>query len=422
MLYGPALFFAGMVAFAISVICSLAERLLFLYAPSKVEVALKDPDQRKRLEPYADRLDDLAFSASILNVLAHTLFVMCAGYYVLSHGGALWQGSLGMLGALAVSLVLGEVIPRAIAGKYVDTALLGILPWISGLDRVFVPVVFPLRRLYTVLAKKVDGPVTRKEIADEIRSATIEGEREGVLDEDDASMIASIIEFKDVEVSEIMTPRTDMVALQVEATLADAIRLVIDKGHSRVPVYEGSRDKIVGVVYAKDILKQLKINGETKLAEVTLKELMRGPFFVPETKPIHDLLKEFQKRRVHMAILLDEYGGTAGLVTIEDIVEEIVGEIEDEYDPNLRPQIQRAEDGTADVDAKLHIDEVNEELGLDLPDGDYDTLGGLVMSELGKVPSTGEELSVGEVRMTVLDADQRRITRVRIEHASLVTK
>lgn len=225
-------------------------------------------------------------------------------------------------------------------------------------------------------------------------------------------MIEKIMEFRDVQVNEVMTPRTDLFCIEVETTMEETLKIAKRTSHSRIPVYSGNRDTIVGILYLKDLLRRID-NGN--LASVTLREIMRKPLFTPETKFISDLLREFQASKIHIAIVVDEYGGTSGIATIEDLLEEIVGEIQDEYDAEEEVPLKRIAEDTVDVDAKFHIDELNRELGLDLPEGDgFETLGGFVFSQLGKVPRVGDNFRHGPVEFTVLDADERRINRLQL--------
>jgi magnesium and cobalt transporter len=207
-----------------------------------------------------------------------------------------------------------------------------------------------------------------------------------------------------------------MVTIKVSATLEEAVKVAVEKGHSRIPVYEGTRDRIVGVLYARDLLR---VAGDGKTPkDASIRPLLRKPLYVPVTKQIGELLKEFRTRKVHIAIVLDEWGGTAGMVTIEDVIEEIIGEIEDEYDHGQEepPAFKRIDAASAEVDARLRIDELNDHLALDLPeDGEFETVGGFMFYHMGKVPKKGEKFVHGDVELTVLDADERRIRRVRVD-------
>jgi magnesium and cobalt transporter len=206
------------------------------------------------------------------------------------------------------------------------------------------------------------------------------------------------------------TPTTD--ALEISATLPEIKQTIETSGHSRIPVYDGTLDHIVGVLYARDLLKHLGESAE----QFDIRSAMRAAIFVPETKPLRDLLRDFKLQKVHIAIVLDEYGGTAGLVTIEDILEELVGEISDEHEPAEPAMLRRVDRGTFEADARLYIDELNRQCGLSLPeDAGYDTLGGFLSTAMGRIPQKGQTLESGGVRYTVLDAEPQRVKRVKIE-------
>ena len=227
-------------------------------------------------------------------------------------------------------------------------------------------------------------------------------------------MIEGVIELGDVNVAEIMTPRTDMVSIHFDLSWEEAVQAACESGHTRIPVYNKSPDDIVGILHAKDLLVEL---AKSKPHERTAwPQLLRKPFFVPETKAVDDLLQEFQRNRNHIAVVLDEFGGVSGIVTIEDILEEIVGEIADEHDEALIDGIKTLDDHAAEALAMVRISEINERLGLELPDGEnFDTIGGFVFHELGRIPNVGEELVWNDVRIKVLEATRRRIDRVRIQ-------
>jgi len=238
--------------------------------------------------------------------------------------------------------------------------------------------------------------------------------REGGLDEKAAALLENVVEFSTTDVGEVMTPRTDIDGIELTDDLAEIRGFIAKVGHSRIPVYEENLDHIVGVLYVKDLIAYL---GEDA-ADFRLRPLLRQPIMVPETKPVRELLGDFQRSEVHMAIVIDEYGGTAGLVTIEDVLEEIVGEIQDEHDAgeDEQPTLERKGDGRAEVDGRFHIDDLNEALGLDLPeDEEFDTVGGYLLASLGHVPAVGESYDGPNVRFTVLDASPTHIQRVGIE-------
>src|SRR4029079_18827832 len=220
----------------------------------------------------------------------------------------------------------------------------------------------------------------------------------GVVDEEERQMIESVIAFHDTHVGQIMTPRPEIFALEAGCTLETVKGRIAESGHSRIPVYQGTIDQIVGVLHARDLLKFLGNPPEA----FTLKDFLRPAFFVPETKPLRDLLHDFRLQKVHIAIVSDEYGGTAGLVTIEDIFEELVGDVSDEHEPAEPAMIVRVNDLVAEADARVYIDELNRVLGLNLPeDAGYDTLGGFVTTTAGKIPSAGTTIEHGGVKYTI---------------------
>ncbi|HEY3244641.1 MAG TPA: hemolysin family protein [Phycisphaerae bacterium] len=316
--------------------------------------------------------------------------------------------------ALLLVVIFGVAVPHAWA-KYAGEGLLtAILPVLLVVRNVLYP--------FLLIAHAADGLVRRlsgapppdaqsqaHELEQEILDAVSEGELHGAVDEEAKEMIESVIEMRDAQVSEIMTPRTDIVAVEKSATLADIKKLIKDEGPSRIPVYDGTIDTILGVLYVKDLL----LLEEGSSFDCT--KIMRPALFIPETKGVRDLLREFRAQKVHIAIVLDEYGGTAGLVTIEDIIEELVGEIADEHETEEPPPIRRIDKDTLEVDARVRVDELNEELGIALPEGeDYETIGGFVYSRLGKIPSVGEKCDHDNVEISVIAAEPRRIHRLRL--------
>src|SRR5205809_1699230 len=252
------------------------------------------------------------------------------------------------------------------------------------------------------------GPFVTEE---ELRLLVTVGEEEGILEEAETDMIHSIFEFADTPVREVMIPRIDMVTLESDATVDEAVDLALQGGFSRIPVYEETIDNVIGVLFTKDMLKQLR-EGHNSLP---IRELVRPPYFVPESKKLDDLLHEIRQKRTHMAIVVDEYGSVAGLVTIEDLVEEIVGDIQDEYDreENLYEQVSQFE---YIFNAKINLDEFNELMNTDLENKGYDTLDGFLLGQLDKIPVAGDTITFKNLTFTVLTTRGLRITKVRVEH------
>ncbi len=245
---------------------------------------------------------------------------------------------------------------------------------------------------------------------EDIQSIIDVGEEEGVIDQEEHEMIHGIFELKQAVVREVMVPRPDVKCVSSKARIKDVVDLIISKGHSRIPIFEGKIDNIVGIVYAKDLLKFWGKDEEA----IPLERVMRQPYFIPETKRLEELLKEFKTKRVHMAIVVDEYGGLSGLVTIEDLIEEVFGEIEDEYDQRVEGRIIRLGDGSISVDAKLEIEELESYFDVEIQKENFETVGGFIFHLLGRVPKTGERVGFGNLIMTIESADGRRIERVRI--------
>ncbi|MHB8707451.1 MAG: hemolysin family protein [Desulfuromonadales bacterium] len=243
----------------------------------------------------------------------------------------------------------------------------------------------------------------------ELQEAISSSEEEGFLDESEGDMLQAILEFGDTIVREVMVARPDMVCCAADAPLDELLQLILDSGHSRLPIFDGSIDRIVGVVYAKDLLRYWGA-GPGELAPT---KVMRAPFFVPETKRIEDLLIDFRTRRVHMAIVVDEYGGTSGLITIEDLLEEIVGDIQDEYDLE-EEWVQPQPDGSLLLDARANVEELEEYFDLEIPREKFDTVGGFLVHLLGNVPLAGESVHASGLLLKVVEADERKVRKVHV--------
>ena len=246
---------------------------------------------------------------------------------------------------------------------------------------------------------------------EELRMLVKAGEEEGVIEADERDMIHSVFDFTDTVARQVMVPRTDMHCAPIAAGMHELLDIIDSSGHSRIPIYVDNVDTILGVVHAKDLLNVLRLGA----ADFDIRSVMREAFFIPETKDVDDLLREFRKRNTQMAIVKDEYGGTAGLVTVEDLLEEIVGDIRDEYDVE-EPLMETIDEHTTIIDAKMHIDEFNEALGEELPESEeFDTVGGYVFDLLGHQPVDGEEVIQGHTKFTVETTDGCRISRIKVE-------
>ncbi|HEY8807740.1 MAG TPA: hemolysin family protein [Candidatus Limnocylindria bacterium] len=312
-----------------------------------------------------------------------------------------------------VAVLFGLFVPRSIGRKHAKQVLLLMvfpLELITWITRPLVAVLFFLTRIVTAPfgADPREGALISEE---DIKAVIETGEEQGVLDVEERDMLHSVFALGDKQVHEVMVPRTDIVAIDVNTAPQEVLESVVSAGHSRIPVYEGSSDQIIGVLYVKDLFRRLA-RGEK---DVTVRPFLRPAQFVPETKKVDDLLREMQKDKVHIAIVVDEYGGTAGLVTIEDIVEEIVGEIRDEYDVE-RELVLPVSENEAVMDARVPFAEVQETFGIDSPEGvdEFDTLGGFVTHELGRLPKAGETVQRNGVKFVVESVDGRRVGRVRV--------
>jgi magnesium and cobalt transporter len=246
-------------------------------------------------------------------------------------------------------------------------------------------------------------------LEEEIQSIIDEGEERGLIDEKSGEMIQSILEFRDTVAREVMVPRTDIVAVPSDAPIADIIDQVNRHGYTRMPVYEGSVDNIIGVLNVKDLIRLWS----KPIGEADLKPLLRKPYFIPETKNIHLLLHELKDQRQHMAVVIDEYGGTAGLVTLEDLIEEIVGEIRDEHDTE-ETDFTELPDGYALVDSRVEIDKIETHFGITIPEGKYETLAGFILHLIRKIPLAGDVIRHGELEMVIASADERSIKKVKV--------
>ncbi len=316
-----------------------------------------------------------------------------------------------------VTLILGELVPKSVALTHSERIALLVARPIDFLARLAGPLVHFLVWATNVIARPLGGKPRRGlpiVTQDEIKTLVDAGQEGGVLEEGEKEMIYSVFAIGETLTREVMVPRIDMVALEADTPLLEAADVAIAHGHSRIPVFEETVDHIVGILYAKDLLKVLRQQGRSGSDSIRLVNLVRPAYFVPETKKVDELLRELQQRRVHMAIVIDEYGGTAGLVTIEDVLEEIVGEIRDEYDESEEPLVKSLGENEYEVDARVLIDDVNDLLEVKLSDEESDTLGGLIYSRLGRVPAPGEAVEVEGLRLQVVNVQDRRIGKIRV--------
>ncbi|MCC7354058.1 MAG: HlyC/CorC family transporter [Anaerolineae bacterium] len=361
-------------------------------------------------------LSDPARFLSTLMTLKALAFVGTAGTISL----IAWRNKTGWPGMIlawlgtVLLLLITQIAPRARSLRNPETFALYLSGPVQFFATILTPVTAPLRYLggrlrgHNADAKEPEESLFLSE--DGLRFLLNVAEEESIIEEEEREMIGSILELGDTLVREVMVPRPDIAAVEVDTPLHEAVDVVLNAGHSRIPVYKERIDNIVGILYAKDLLRALH-DGPT---DRSLSTLLRPAYFIPESKKVDELLEDLQQRRVHIAIVVDEYGGTAGLVTIEDLVEEIVGEIQDEFDRE-EPAIQPQGEGVYLLNARLPLDEVQEVLGVALPADGGDTLGGFIYSQLGRVPVVGDEVTFGRLHLEVLSVMGRRIKQVRAE-------
>jgi putative hemolysin len=428
----------GLVAFLSAVVSGVLASLslALAFAPrAAVEDLASKSDDTQRVYRTSKVLDDLIAHVRAVELVRLVVHVLCVAASVL------WIASLrsverlpiftiewmdlaiGLPAAVLMLWIFGVVIPMGIANHAGPKLIFKRAGLLRGLRFLTSPmhalgstVDEVVRRLIGVEKKDAE-----EEVEQEILSVVEEAEAVGALDPREAEMLSAVMRFRDLTAQQIMTPRTDVEALELTSDLGQVIRAVRELRHSRIPVYEESLDNIVGIFYGKDLMLWLGGEGKTG-GPFDLKKLLRPAYFVPENKTVADLLKELMDKKVHIALVADEYGGTAGLVTIEDIVEEIFGDIKDEYEAPIAETpdvILKLDSNSAELDAAARIGDVNEALdalGVKLPTSeDYDTVGGFVVTTLGRIPTSGETFLHERMTLTVLEAKPTRVVKVKLE-------
>jgi len=390
---------------AVVFLATLAESALHYLSWSRLEDKLEDQTTRKRYARYLE--NTRAMSALCVGVRIVAVVAMVA-FIAVSAREEPMRLVPAMLGAGAMVLV-AELGARFIGRRWSAAVLGAFLP-------VLYWAVLPVRLLVPGADRRPDQreqpePGVVEAAKEEIRVAIEDGTVEGALETEEKEMIEGILKFRQVDVAQVMTPRTDIESLEADTPVPEALQKLVSFHHSRIPVHEGTLDKVVGIVYVKDLLSAARqANGQGK----TLRDVMREPFFTPETRTLGPLLQHFQDEHVQIAIVLDEYGGVSGVISVEDIMEEIVGEIEDEYDEeDQQNRVRLRSSGGIVADARVRIDELNEEFGLDIPEDEgYDTIGGYVTSCFARVPEPGEEFRTDGLLIRVLQSDPRRVRRI----------
>jgi putative hemolysin len=371
-----------------------------------------------KLESFVERPAGYLQSMHVLRTLLTVASAVFGTGFVFSVQLDPILGLATSLVGVSIVVVAVYAIPRTIAVGRAESVSATLATFIRFWSFVLWPVVRALSGLSGLLASIVgvrppaEGPLASTE---ELRTLVTVGEQERLIEENEREMIDSIFDLEETTVREIMVPRMDVIALADDTAASQAIDTIVAHGYSRLPIYEQTIDNITGILYAKDLFRLLTRGG----LEVKVKEIARPAHFIPESKKVDELLRELQQRKVHIAIIVDEYGGTAGLVTIEDLLEEIVGEIQDEYDRE-EAKIVEMGDGEAIFDATVSIHDVNDTLSLHLEGEDVDTVGGLVYETLGKVPSPGDQITLDGGILTVVSTVGRRIKKVRVTRVPLL--
>jgi len=377
--------------------------------------ATKGLPRAASLESYIYERRALLATISVARNAAVVLGVAVGTFLVLRGTGHTWAALTATIFCAVVTLALLETLPRLLVARSPERWGLRLVPVMNVFHFIFG---VPARALDAVAnallpaRRKDEVDLTGEDNDDLLRLVELH-EGNSSAESGELTMIKRVAQMVDTAAREIMVPRIDIVAIEADASIEELLRVVVERGLSRIPIYEETIDDIVGVVHAKDILGYMA-NGKR---QISLRELARPPYFVPDGKHIDELLTELRENKVHMAVVVDEYGGTAGLVTIEDVIEEIVGEIQDEYDRE-EATVHRVNDNEAIVDARIDLDDVNELLSLHIPNEDSDTLGGYIYHQLGRMPSSGDEVQADGVRLRVLTVVGRRIKKVRVTKAA----
>ena len=360
-----------------------------------------------RLISRYQRIDVLFLLLMAASILAAGLSI---GAWTLSDAGARWGRGTVLAGGVLLSLVLIQSAGRVLGQRYPKGLFLTVFPVLLVADRMLSLLLRLARSVgISALRRSQDGDSTtvggREEadffipVEEEVREADAEERR----------MIQAILRLEDVTAREVMVPRVDIVGVEVGSPLADITALMADGGHSRIPIYEEGIDNVVGIIHARDVLKSVTSGSPP----ASLTDIARPATFIPDSKPLDELLREFQEQRVTVAVVVDEYGGTAGLITVEDMLEEIVGEIEDEF-ARAEPPVMHITEEEALVDGRVNLDELNEIFQTNLRGDGFDTLGGLLSTHLGKIPVTGDAICVGGLDMRVVSTTGRRVRKVRV--------
>lgn len=409
-------------ALALTSLFGLLRSALLHSVPSRVLELTRGEARRQRLRPMLERAESLATSASVFWITSQILFVVFVWVLVgevLGEEG-LSSSSMGLSLVVTVPLlvVAGELLPAALRGTRSDRFLARALPGFELFQRPLAALNLGLEGAIRILARILglqERHASTREIVEGLRAVIEDSEREKDLAESEREIIENALGFHDVDVAQVMTPRTEIDAVELSDGAQAVVRLMAETGHSRIPVYDKNLDRIVGVAYAQEILQTI---AKEEMGIRDLGSLLRAVLFVPETKLASELLAEFRRNHQKIAIVLDEYGGTSGLVTIGDIVTELVGEMPGELGQKEPAALTRLAEGHYEVLGTTRVSDVNAELLLELPeDEDFETLAGFVLAEFGRFPQKGEGFERGGVAFLISEASDRRVLKVEIRLA-----
>ncbi|MFC1675730.1 hemolysin family protein [Planctomycetota bacterium] len=395
---------------------------LRLFSRAKLQEAFKSINKEKLAEVLVENTEKFILSCSVYRLILNiVILLLISKLFISGTVGALVlidYVTIFIIGAV-VFVVFGLGVPYTWARYKSEIILSRTYRSLVVLSAVTGPIL-ALLKLYDKVVRRLAGIVDstpqeqQEEKQEEFLTDLEQQKNEGVFDEEEQEMIENVLELSDTTADEIMTPRTDIVAVEVDSSLEKILETINAAGHTRLPVYEENIDNILGFIYAKDLLDQIGKRGE----DFNLREKLRKPYFVPESKPLRTLLHEFQNQKLHIAVLLDEYGGTTGIVTLEDILEELVGEIADEYEQTPAAPIKKIDSTTLEVDARTYVDDLNDQFELHIPeDEDYDTIGGFVFSHLGYIPKSGISFDYEDLKFVIISAEARKIKRIKIQKA-----
>ncbi len=409
-----------MILIILSGLFSASETALTAFKSTDLEeIENINPKKAKLLKKWLTKpneiLTAILLGNNIVNILASSIATIVT-MQILGSGPQSGNAvAIATVSMTVVVLIFGEITPKIVAKTYSRKVSSAVIGPIYLLSIIALPIIKLLMVVTKIISRMMGVDIKHENLMiteEEIKSYINVGEAEGIIEEEEREMIHSIIEFGDTTAKEVMTPRTSVFMLDAESTIDEVWDEIIESGYSRIPVYGEDLDEILGILYVKDLMSLAK-KGNTN---IPVKNVLREAYFVPDTKSIVEILDEFRSKQVHMAIILDEYGGTVGVLTIEDLIEEIIGEIKDEYDLHEEDEIEKVGEFKYKVDARINIEDLNKELEIGIPESeDYESLGGYILDILGRVAEVDDIVSLDGVTMKVLEVDKTRVVKILIE-------